>query len=68
MDTRYCNLCGKVLDMCDEHCDFVISKEFIGYGSKYDGDAVELRLCCECFDAIVDACHLNPIIDNETEG
>lgn len=40
----------------------------VGYGSKLDGDNVELDLCCECFDKLMDRlipeCKINPIVEN----
>ena len=33
----------------------------IGYGSVHDGDIVNLHLCCDCFDKIVDECKVSPV-------
>lgn len=63
MTDKYCNVCGGILDECDLYCDFRINKESIGYGSEFDGDAVDMRLCCDCFDAMIEACAVWPIID-----
>ena len=60
MKMRYCNKCGKKFDMWDEQEDFSI-RSIIGYGSKYDGEEVELDLCCECMDALIASCKINPI-------
>lgn len=54
-----CNICGKVLDFWDLQEDYSIHKR-IGYGSKHDGDTIELRLCCDCFDNLVDSCRVSP--------
>lgn len=62
-----CNLCGKEFDILDEQEDFGIHTR-AGYGSKFDGDDVELDLCCECFDKLMDKlipeCKINPIVEN----
>lgn len=55
-----CNRCGKALDMFDLQQNFYISTS-IGYGSIHDGDKVDLRLCCDCFDKLVAACKVSPI-------
>lgn len=51
--------------MWDAQGDFKISKDHITYGSVHDGDAVELRLCCTCFDALVASCVISPIVEIE---
>lgn len=37
----------------------------IGYGSKHDGDIIDLDICCDCFDVLIDKlakqCKINPI-------
>lgn len=62
-NSNVCNYCGKELDLFDHQQDFTIHKKQIQYGSGYDGDEVRLRLCCECFDSIVDSCKINPIAE-----
>ena len=37
----------------------------LGYGSRYDEDELELDLCCECMDKLIDECVIPPIIENE---
>ena len=51
--SNVCNLCGKELDFWDVQEDFTLHRH-VGYGSGYDGEVIKLRLCCECFDHIVD--------------
>lgn len=58
-----CNRCGKELDLYDLQQEFHIHTQ-VGYGSIHDGDFADLRLCCECFDALVEQCSVSPI----TEG
>ena len=57
-----CNLCGKELDIFDIQNNFTIHKETVGYGSAYDGDGIELRLCDGCFDRLVCSCNVSPVI------
>lgn len=62
-----CNLCGKEFDTCDEKEKFGIHTQ-AGYGSKFDGDNIQLDLCCGCFDGLIDKlipeCKINPILEN----
>ncbi len=58
--SNVCNLCGKELDFWDVQEDFTLHRH-VGYGSGYDGEVIKLRLCCECFDHIVDECKVSPI-------
>ena len=53
-------MCGEVMDFFDGQQGFGIHKR-IGYGSIYDGDRVNLQLCCECFDKVVASCKVSPI-------
>ena len=50
---KRCTMCGKKFDMWDEQENFCFEHR-LGYGSKNDGDVVRLKLCCGCFDRIVD--------------
>lgn len=61
-----CDMCGKEFDMWDKQESRCFYDQF-GYGSKYDGDNINLDLCCNCFDKVIDwivpQCKHNPIID-----
>lgn len=57
-----CNGCGRELDFWDVQQNFTIHKR-IEYGSIYDESVVDLRLCCDCFDILVQACAISPIQD-----
>lgn len=59
-----CNVCGKTFDLWDELGDFGCKTE-LGYGSKYDGMKLELDICCECMDKLIDNCKISPLIDPE---
>jgi hypothetical protein len=56
-----CNKCGKELDMWDMQEGFRMYRRF-GYGTKYDGDTVDLNLCCDCIEKLIDSCLVSPII------
>lgn len=59
-----CNLCGKIFDTFDEQHDIKIVRR-MGYGSMYDGDDIELDICCECIDNLIEKCEISPLIHRE---
>lgn len=59
-----CNICGGKLDFFDRQEDYTIHKN-IGYGSIYDGETVDLHICCSCFDKIVSECKISPVLGGE---
>ena len=63
MKKLFCNMCEKELD--ELHADTFGLHYDVGYGSKYDGSKINLDLCCDCFDNLIDTilpnCKLNPI-------
>lgn len=46
-------MCGRELDEWDINENLYFER-FIGYGSSYDMNIFEARLCCKCFDKILD--------------
>lgn len=58
---RLCNYCGRKLDIYDSNQSFRIHTR-IGYGSAYDGNVADMRLCCGCFDKIVGECAVTPLV------
>ena len=60
-----CSLCGKEFDLFDKNEDYSIVKK-LGYGTKYDGDQIQLRLCCDCMEQLIDRCVVSPIVDFNT--
>ena len=60
----YCNKCGKKLDMWDIQEDFSMQRN-LGYGSKYDGDNLDLDLCCDCMDELIDSCVISPVTEGD---
>ena len=61
MKKLVCNMCGKELDMWDEQEDFSIYRA-CGYGTKFDGYSIQLDLCCDCMEKLVDSCLVSPVI------
>lgn len=55
-----CNKCGKQFDLWDFQEGFSITQT-LGYGTKYDGDSLDIHLCCDCMEKIIDACIISPI-------
>ena len=54
MNNEYkCTMCGKTLDYFDEQENFGFAYK-VGYGSKYDLCHVRAKLCCSCFDKVLD--------------
>lgn len=64
---KVCNMCGKDFDEWDNQENFAIVSYLIGYGSKYDGSALRLDLCCDCMDMLIEKCKLNPLIERGGE-
>ena len=59
-------MCGKQFDFWDEQQNFDFDRS-VGYGSKYDMRDIRLRLCCGCFDKLMDyirpRCAVDPVRD-----
>ena len=58
-----CNKCGKQFDIWDTSEHFHIYAK-CGYGTKFDGDDLELDLCCSCVEELIDNCVISPIKEN----
>lgn len=67
MTKRVCNLCGEDFDGWDEQEGFGFNHR-MGYGSSYDGMLVDLDLCCNCMDRLLDhlipKCKINPVVED----
>lgn len=48
-----CSKCGAEFD---DYEGGVTIRERLGYGSKFDGAFVHIRLCCKCTDKLIDSC------------
>lgn len=57
-----CNKCGKPLDMWDTQENFSIHRH-LGYGTSYDGDTLDLHLCCGCIEKLIEKCEVSPIVE-----
>lgn len=70
MNKLICSMCGKELDEFDLQEDFYF-KHYIGYGSKYDMNIIECRLCCNCFDKTLETLlpmfKIKPLTEYEIE-
>lgn len=53
MKKYYCNKCGKKMDVFDMQSG-IRMHDILGYGSKYDEEAINLDLCCKCTDELID--------------
>lgn len=66
-----CNVCGQTFTEFDEQEHIGIHTK-IGYGSKHDGDIIDLDICCRCFDNLIDKlssqCIISPIQKSEYYG
>ena len=61
-------MCEKELDEFDLEEKFSFNR-YIGYGSKYDMNILDAKLCCGCFDKILDTLlpmfKINPLTEYE---
>lgn len=64
MKKTVCNMCGRDFNVLDEENAFHIRQE-AGYPSKYDGCSINLDLCCDCFDSLIEyivpKCKISPV-------
>lgn len=65
-----CSMCGNAFNFWDQNQDFRVDR-CIGFGSRYDLCRLQLNLCIECFDKVLDwllpQCKLNPLTDCSKE-
>ena len=61
-----CNICGRPFDLWDTQENYSIYTT-CGYGSKFDGETIEMDICCGCFDKLVEGCKISPILKDERE-
>ena len=69
MDKAVCSICGREFDLWDRQGSFGFDRH-VGYGSKYDGEHIKVRLCCDCFDELMDTyilpmCKIRPMKGGE---
>lgn len=61
-ETPRCNICGATMSVGDLHFGYS-AYEKLGYGTKYDGCTMRLRVCCNCIEEFIDKCAISPIIE-----
>ena len=68
--TKVCNMCGKTFDIWDHQENFCVDR-CLGYGSAHDFEHIQLNLCCQCFDKVIDwilpQCKHNPMSEYQKE-
>lgn len=64
--TEICNICGKEFRLWDGLHDIHIRRH-LGYGSKYDGEDLDMRICCDCLDKIISICEVSPVTKHTEE-
>lgn len=57
---KVCNKCGKPLDIWDKQEDFSLVRK-LGYGTAYDGEILELQVCCDCMETFITECVVSPV-------
>lgn len=62
----YCNMCGKKFDIWDVMENFAFHRK-LGYGTRYDGDTLDLELCCDCMNELIERCKITPIEQSESK-
>lgn len=66
MNKAICNLCGKEVE---EYLISGFSHKF-GYGTCFDGDTLDLKICSDCTENLItnliNECKINPIEEYET--
>lgn len=53
-DIIHCDMCGKEFDVFDRQEGFGFHYHNIGYGSKFDETNMDIDLCCDCFDKMIE--------------
>ena len=50
-----CNVCGKTVEQVFEGQMVISIHDRVGYGSKHDGSMLDLDICSDCFDKLIDS-------------
>lgn len=56
-----CNMCGKDMDIFDKQTGISFIGKLLGYGSEFDGDVLNIHICCDCLDKIIKCCKISPL-------
>lgn len=63
-----CNVCGNTVEQVFENQMLISIHERIGYESEHDGSMLDLDICSDCFDKLIDSfagkCVINPMKEN----
>lgn len=54
MRLHKCDLCGKFFNAYDEQEHFGLHYSNVGYGSRYDRCHIDIDMCCNCFDKMME--------------
>ena len=66
-EAKVCNLCGRDFDEFDQFEDYNIHKK-LGYGTIFDGEILDLHLCCLCMERLITKCEVSPLTSPEDDG
>lgn len=59
-----CNVCGKKIPEVEMDHFSLVGR--VGYGSRlYDGDYLELDICNDCLDNLINRCKIHPIKNDD---
>lgn len=61
-----CNICGEELSEIDKVADFSIER-LLGYGTVYDGEILDMHICCACMERLINSCAIDPVIHKKNE-
>lgn len=70
MKKTTCNMCAKDFNEFDRQENLGFHNH-LGYGSIHDEEVIDLDICCECFDKMMDEyilpkCKIQPFIEPKT--
>lgn len=60
----WCNMCGKIMDIIGIENGIHVKKP-IGFGSIHDGGKLDIHICCDCMDDLIDKCDIYPVSGEE---
>ena len=64
-----CTICGKPFSLWDMNLGDNRYDIFVGYPSSHDTERIQLNLCMDCFDKVLDTiipmCKINPVVDDD---
>lgn len=59
-----CNFCGKSASNNDiMFCDITEIEILPGYGSKFDGDEIQIDICDDCLEKLIGSMLIKPTIE-----